>query len=161
MSASFSLYLKAPPTGILPAEPDPSGRTSGYRSLGNILDKVALVCRVNQGNTAQVTFTPMQAQDDIGTGAKPLANPVPIFYNADTASSDILVPQPFADDFQTDASVADKMVIFEFQVSELDIANGYSHIAIQTSASSSANVTSAEMIGVLRYQQQVPPSTLS
>lgn len=160
MSASFSLYVQAPPVGVLPAAADAAGRTSGYRSLRNILDKVALVCRVNQGNAAQVTFTPMQAQDDLGTGAKPLANPVPIFYNADTASSDVLVPQTFASNFQTDANVADKIVIFEFQVSELDIANGYGHIAIQTSASNAANVTSAEIIGRLRYQQQVPPSTL-
>ena len=160
MAGKFSLYVQAPPIGILPAAADAAGRTSGYRSLRNILDKVAIVCRVNQGNAAQVTFTPMQAQDDLGTGAKPLANAVPVFYNADTASSDVLVPQSYATDFQTDANLADKIVMFEFQTSELDLANGFGHIAIQTSASNAANVTSAEMIGILRFQQQVPPSTL-
>jgi hypothetical protein len=113
---------------------------------------------VNQGNAALVTFTPLQAKDSSGTGSKVIPA-VPVFYNADTSASDTLVAQANAANFQTDATLKDKIVMFEFQIAELDVSNGYGHIAIETSASNAANVTDAFLLSILKYQQVVPLSS--
>ncbi len=160
MSSKFSFFCQAPPIGLLPPAADAAGRTGAYKSLRGCGGKIALVCRVNQGNAAQVTFTPLQAKDSSGTGSKAISA-VPIFYNADTSASDTLVVQTNAANFQTDAAVKDKLVMFEFQVGELDLANGYNHIAVQTSASNAANITEAFMLSILKYQQSVPLSSVA
>ncbi len=155
MSQTFSFHTQAPPIQLLPAAADAAGRTGTYKSLRGCGGKIAIVCRVNQGNAAQVTFTPLQAQDSSGTGSKAIAA-VPVFYNADTSASDTLVQQTSAASFQTDANVKDKLVMFEFVVAELDVSNGFGHIAVQTSASNAANVTSAELLSIMKFQQSVP-----
>ena len=58
-----------PPVSLLPPAADAAGRTSSYRDLTNAL-KAYVVARVNQGNAAQVTFSILQGQDVLGTGAK-------------------------------------------------------------------------------------------
>jgi hypothetical protein len=135
---------------------DAAGRTGTYKSLRNCSGKVALVCRVNQGNAAQVTFTPLQATSSAGAGSKAIPA-VPIFFNINTTLSDTLVAQTNAANFQTDVGLTDKFVVFEFDPAELDMANGFNHIAIQTSASNAANITEAFMEYLGRYQQTAPP----
>jgi hypothetical protein len=156
MAKQFNFVYQAPPIGLLPPATDAAGRTGPYKSLRNVAGKVALVCRVNQGNAAQVTFTPLQAQDSSGTGSK-VISAVPVFYNADTTASDTLVAQTAAANFQTDATLKDKFVVFEFDPAELDMANNFNHIAIQTSASNVANITEAFMEALGRYQGATPP----
>jgi hypothetical protein len=160
MSKNFSIAYQAPPIGLLPPAADAAGRTGPYKSLRNVAGKVAVVCRVNQGNAAPVTFSVLQSKDSSGTGSKAigtLSNPQ-IFYNADTTSSDTLVGQVAATNFATDAALKDKIVIFDFDpASCLDLANSYSHIAVQTSASNASNITAAEMIAMATFQQTVPP----
>jgi hypothetical protein len=153
--ATFDLIYSAPPVGLLAPATDAAGRTGPYKHLRGVSNNVALICRVNQGNAAQVTFTPLQAKDSSGTGSKAIPI-VPVFYNSDTTTSDTLVAQPLAANFQTDATLKDKIVCFRFQVAELDLASGFNHIAIQTSSSNAANVTAAEMIAVGRFQQTIP-----
>lgn len=157
MSKQFNFVYQAPPIGLLAPAADAAGRTSGYKSLRNVSGKVALFCRVNQGNAAQVTFTPLQAKDSSGTGAKAVPS-VPIFFNSNTATSDTLAAQTAAASFQTDAGTNDKIVAFEFDPAELDLANGFNHIAVQTSASNAANITEAWFQALGRYQQAVPPA---
>lgn len=160
MSKQFQFSYQCPPIGMLPPAADAAGRTGPYKSLRNASGKVAVVCRVNQGNAAQVTFSVLQAKDSSGTGSKAVgtnANP-PIFYNADTTVSDTLVVQVPAATFQTDVALKDKIVVFEFDPADcLDLANGFNHIAVQTSASNAANITEAFMEYLGRFQQQVPP----
>jgi len=158
MSKQFQFSYQCPPIGLLAPAADAAGRTGTYKSLRNCSGKVALVCRVNQGNAAQVTFTPLQAQDSSGTGSKAIPA-VPIFFNADTSVSDTLVAQTAAASFQTTTTTKDKFVVFEFDPAELDMANGFNHIAIQTSASNAANITEAFMEYLGRFQQQVPPAS--
>lgn len=159
MSVQFSIVYQAPPIGLLTPAADAAGRTSTYKSLRNVSGKVALICRVNQGNAAQVTFTPLQAQDSSGTGSKAIPA-VPVFYNADTSASDTLAAQTAAASFEADAVTSkDKIVVFEFDPAELDMANGFNHIAIETSASNAANITSASMQALGRYQQAAPPAS--
>ncbi len=153
--SKFDLIYSAPPVALLAPAADAAGRTGAYKSLRGVSQSIALVCRVNQGNAAQVTFTPLQAKDSSGTGSK-VITAVPVFYNADTSVSDTLVAQGSAANFQTDATTKDKFVVFRFYPAELDLPNGFNHIAIQTSASNSANITEAFMIAVGRFQQTVP-----
>jgi hypothetical protein len=156
MSKQFNFVYQAPPIGLLAPAADAAGRTSSYKSLRNVSGKVAIVCRVNQGNAAQVTFTPLQAQDSSGTGSKVIPA-VPVFFNLDTSLSDTLVAQANAANFQADAGLKDKFVVFEFDPAELDMANSFNHIAIQTSASNAANITEAFMEALGRYQGVAPP----
>jgi len=152
---NFDLVYQSPPVGLLASQADAAGRTGPYKSLRNVSGLIVLVCRVNQGSTAQVTFTPLQAQDSSGTGSKAIPV-VPIFYNADTTVSDTLVAQAAAASFQTDATLKDKYVAFKFEAGNLDLANGFNHIAIQTSVSNAANITSAEMFAIGRFQGATP-----
>jgi hypothetical protein len=159
MSKQFQFSYQCPTISLLGAAADAAGRTSTYKSLRNCSGKVYIKCEVNQGNAAQVTFTPLQAQDSSGTGSKAIPS-VPIFYNADTSASDTLVAQTAAASFQADATTSKvKFVVFEFDPAELDMANGFNHIAIQTSASNAANITQAEMQYLGRYQQAAPPAS--
>jgi hypothetical protein len=158
MSKQFTTVYTIPPIGLLPPAADAAGRTSPYKSLRNINGKVAIICRVNQGNAAQVTFTPVQAQDSSGTNSKAIPA-VPIFVNGDTTVSDTLAVQASAASYQTSATLKDKIVVFEFDPAELDVSNGFNHIAIQTSASNAGNITAAHFQGIGSYQQQSPPAS--
>lgn len=160
MARQFSLSYELPPIGLLPPAADAAGRTSAYHSLKNCAGKAYLVCRVNQGNAAQVTFTPLQATDVSGSGSK-VISATQIFLAADTATADALVRQTDGANFQTSATLKDKIVVFEFDTSELDVANGFDCIAIQTSASNAANITAAEMLYKPRYAGATQPSSLA
>lgn len=157
MAKQFNFTYQCPTISLLGAAADAAGRTSTYKSLRNCVGILYIKCEVNQGNAAQVTFTPLQAKDSSGTGSKAIPA-VPIFYNADTTASDTLVAQAVAASFQADATTSKvKYVAFQFDPAELDMANGFNHIAIQTSASNAANITQAEMQYLGRYQQAAPP----
>lgn len=159
MAKQFQFSYQCPPIGILAPAADAAGRTTTiYKSLRNCSGKVALVCRVNQGNAAQVTFSPLQAQDSSGTNNKAIPA-VPIFVNSDTTVSDTLVAQTAAATYQTTAATKDKFVVFEFDPASLDLANGFNHIGLTTSASNAANITEAWMEYLGRYQQVAPPAS--
>jgi hypothetical protein len=158
MAKQFNFVYQAPPVVLLPAAADAAGRTGTYKSMRNVAGIVSLECHVNQGNAAQVTFTPLQAKDSSGTGSKVIPS-IQVFYNADTSVADALPAQANAANFQTDVALKDKVVIFQFDPAELDMANGFNHIAIQTSASNAANITYAEMRYLGRYQQAAPPAS--
>lgn len=161
MNKNFSMPEEVPVVGLLPSAADAAGRTSVYRSL-KFAHRAWLICRVNQGNAAQVTFTPLQAQDVSGTGSKAIGA-TPIFVNSNTALSDLLTKQgSSAANFQTDAGTNDKYVIFDIIPEDvLDVANGFRTIAVQTSASNAANITSAELQYTGRFQALQPPTTFN
>lgn len=159
MSRQFQFSYQCPPIGMLPPAADAAGRTGPYKYLGNSSGKVAVVCRVNQGNAAQVTFSILQATSSAGAGSKAITAS-PIFFNINTTLSDTLAVQTPAVNFQTDVGLTDKIVVFEFDPADcLDLVNGFNHIAVQTSASNAANITDAHMEYLGRYQQQVPPAS--
>jgi hypothetical protein len=158
MARQFSMPYQIPPVSLLPPAADAAGRTSPFRDLSNAL-KAYVVARVNQGNAAPVTFSVLQGQDVLGTGAK-AAGAVPVWLNAATASSDALAVQSPAASFQPSATVADKLVVFEI-VPEMcmDLVNGFRTLAVQTSASNAANVTSAELFVLGAYQGASAPTS--
>lgn len=158
MARQFSLPYQIPPVSLLPPAADAAGRTSAFRNLKNAM-KAYVVVRVNQGNAAQVTLSLLQGQDVSGTGAK-ATNVAPIWLNAATAVTDAYVVQAAAAALQTSATLADKIVVFEITPEScLDLANGFHTIAVSTSASNAANVTSAELFVLQAYQGASAPTT--
>jgi hypothetical protein len=104
----------------------------------------------------------MQAQDVAGTGAKVLANAVPIWSNLDTATSDTLIRRTDAVSYTTDAAVKNKQVIFEIDPALLDLNNGFDCVYVTTGASNAANITAGLfMLTELRYSQETPPSAIA
>ena len=152
MADQFSLIYQAPPVALLAPAADAAGRTSAYRDLRNA-HKAFVVCHINQGNAATVQLTLLQAQDVSGTNSKVLSSNVPIWFQANTATSDLNVGQAAATSFTTDAATNDKIVVFEIlPETALDVANGFKTIAVQTGASNAANITEALLIVAERYQ---------
>lgn len=157
MARQFSLPYQMPPDTLLAAATDAAGRTGAYVSLRNCL-KAWIVAKVNQGNAAQVTFSVLQAKDSAGGSSKAIAT-APIWANQDTAAADGNAVQTAGATFQTSAALKDKRVIFELTPDQvLDIANGFNHVALQTSASNAGNITSAELFVLPSYQGAAPPT---
>ncbi|QXZ79657.1 hypothetical protein [Rhizobium sp. L51/94] len=139
---------------------DAAGRSSDIVSLKHA-GKVYIVVSLSQGNAATVALTLMQAQDVSGTGAKAVANAVPIWANLDTSISDTLIRRTDAVSYTTDAGVKNKQVIFEIDPVNLDFNNGFDCVYFTTGASNAANITAALFIlADLRYQQETPPSAI-
>ena len=169
MPAPFRLWESAQIVQLLPPAADAAGRTSSYVSV-EFGQKSFLVCAVNQGNAAQVTFSPLQATDNLGTNSTGIGS-APIAYDADTSTatgSDQFVIEAAAASYQTDTAIKNKLVLFEIQPEEVlninNQSNGnplpFNHIAIQTSASNAANITAAWLVVMpLRDQRQNPPTT--
>jgi hypothetical protein len=161
MSKQFQFSYQCPPIGLIPPQAQ-SSLTGPYKSLRNSSGKVAIVVHINQGNAATVTLTPLQAQNSAGLNSKAVgtnASP-PIFYNSATTVSDTLVAQAAANSFTTDASVADKIVVFEFDPADaLDLNNGFNHIALQMNAGNAANIVEAHMEYLGRFQGAAPPAS--
>ncbi len=155
----FRLWEHGHPVLVLPAAADAAGRTSAYFSVRNA-HKVFIECVVNQGNAAQVMFTPLQATDNLGTGSKALTAAAPIVADLNTTASDTLAVAAAAVNYQTDVGLNPKFVIFEIDPAEsMDVNNLFDHLAIQTSASNAANITCAIFqLLPLRFQQQLPPA---
>ncbi|NVO13892.1 MAG: hypothetical protein HXX10_07635 [Rhodoplanes sp.] len=159
MARQYSVPEQIPFVEVLPIATDAAGRTGSYISLKNAL-KAWLVCEVNQGNAAQVTFTPLQAQDVAGTGSKAIAA-TRIHVNQDRAASDIGAWQAAAAALQLSATLKSKIAIFEIVPEQvLDVTNGFRTLTVQTSASNAANITKAMLVYLPAYMQAAPPSTL-
>jgi hypothetical protein len=142
---AFSLPAELPATQLLNPAADSAGRTSAYVTLKNAI-KAYIVVHLTQGNAATVALTPLQAQDVSGTGSKAI-NAVPIWSNLDTSLTSAVVSRTAAASYTTDAATKNKLVIFEIlPEAAMDVANGFTTIAIQTGASNAANITFAEIL---------------
>ncbi|MCK4412236.1 MAG: hypothetical protein KAY32_01700 [Candidatus Eisenbacteria sp.] len=112
---------------------------------------VYMVCKVAQGNAAQITWTPKQATAVAGTSSKALGTVVPIWSNEDTAASDALTAETAAVNFQTDAALKNKVVIFKIDPATLDKANGFDCVCMYAAASNAANLISVDYYLEARY----------
>ena len=106
MSRQIQMAAQFPPVVMLAPQADAAGRTSSYASFRNA-GKAWITALVNQGNAATVTLTLLQATSAAGAGAKVISNPVPIWLDDATTSSDALVAQSPATAFTTDANLSD------------------------------------------------------
>lgn len=144
--------------GLVPAA-DAAGRTSDWVSMKNV-GRMFVICYLDQGNAAQVTFTLLQATLVDGTGSKAITNDCPIWVNQDLATSDVLTRTTDAKVFQTSTAVKNKMVVFQVDPSALDVNNDFDCLAVSTSASNAANITSVLFVGDSYYKQETLPSII-
>ncbi len=168
MASQFSLPYQLPPVDLIPPQTTSTSVTStNYVNLRNCL-KAWIVVKINQGNAATVTITPVQATSLSGAGSKALGNSgltsqpgAQIWLVEPTASSDALVAQTPALNFTTDATVAAKEVIFEIVPEEfLDIPNGFNHLGLTIATSNTANVFTATIHIYGSFEGATLPTTL-
>lgn len=144
----------------MPNATDAAGRTGDYVSLKNAVCAWVEVA-ITQGNAATIALTIEQASAVAGTGSKAITATVPIWSNLDTAASDTLVRRTDAVSYTTDAGVKNKMVIFQIDPAQLDVANGFDCITVKTGASNVANLTGARYWLQSAYQQATPPAAIT
>lgn len=157
---SFTLPEQALPILALTPAADAAGRTSSYYSLRNA-HKAWAIFEITQGNAATVQCSVLQASSVGGAGSKAIGT-TRIWADLDTATLDALVRQTDAANFTTDAGLKDKLVVIEIDPEELDIANGFFAVAMETGASNAANITAGLLVLMpLRVASDPPPSALS
>lgn len=142
--------------GLLKPAADAAGRTGRWITVKDA-QRAWIVVYVDQANAATILLTPRQASAVAGTGSKVLTVPVQIWANLDIAASDVLVRQADAVNFTTDAGVKEKIVIFQIELSSLDLAGGFDCLTVLTGASNVANITSAFAELEARYAQATLP----
>ena len=144
--------------GALKPATDAAGRTGTWVSLKNALKAYAVV-HIDQGNAATIQISALQASAVAGTGSKAVT--VKIWSALDLATTDVLQAQADATSYTTDAAVKQKLVVFEFDPANLDVANGFNTITISTGASNVANLTQAVIYTIPdRYSGTPMPSAI-
>lgn len=133
---------------------DAAGRTSGYYSLKHATKAYAVVA-IKQGNAATVAISFEQATAVAGTSTKGFDAAKRIWASNDVDVTKDPVAVTAAAGYTTDAALKDKLVIFEIDPADLDVANGFDCIAITTGASNVANITAA----VLEIETSYPQAT--
>ncbi len=151
MTAFFDLIEEAHVTQLATPATDAAGRTSAYVNMG-LAQRVYLIAELAQGNAATVLLSVLQATSSAGAGVKALVNTAPIWANLDTTVDAFTRVSPDAVTYTTDAALKNKIVVFEVDADDLDIANGFKFVALSTGASNAANLTSILAIATnLRY----------
>jgi hypothetical protein len=113
---------------------------------------VTVLVHIAQGHADPVAITIEQATAVAGTGSKPIAKDVPIYLVADAAASDVWVAQTAGVAYTTSAALKHKLIAFEINAEDLDVAGGFDCITVKTAASNALNVTSAVyVLSDLRY----------
>lgn len=157
MSFSRSLIQQHTPVEVMNPATDAAGRT-GKWIHASMAAKFAIVVHITQANAATILLSVLQATKNDGTSSK--AGPsVQIASNLDTSVSDALVSQTAAATYTTDAALKNKIVVFELDATQLDLANSFDHFTISTGASNVANITQCEVIPLgMRYPGGTPPT---
>lgn len=166
MASQISLPYQFPPIDLISPQANGSAITTQvYASMRNAL-KAWIVVKVAQGNAATVAITPVQATSSSGAGSKAIGGAdtaAPIWLNDDTSlatGGDAFAAQAPALSFTTDATVKNKIVIFELAPEAvLDIPNGFNHIGLNIGASNAANIVTATLHIYGSYEGASVPSS--
>lgn len=132
-------------------------QTNGSALTGDYItmkeaNHVTVLVHINQANAATCAITIEQATAVAGTSSKALANAVPLYVVEDCATSDVWEQQTSAVAYTTDTALKHKLVAFEIDAEDLDVANGFDCITVKVGASNAANIVAAQYIaGKLRY----------
>ena len=141
---AFSLVAELPPFMLLYPQVD-AALTSAYVTLKNSV-KAYVVVYVQQANAATPSFSLLQAKDVSGTSSKAVSA-VPIWVNTDVSLTSALVSTTAAASYTFAAATKNKMVVFEvLPEAAMDIANGFTTLAVSSAGSNAANIIAAEII---------------
>lgn len=113
---------------------------------------VTVLVNINQ-TTADTSAITIEQGTDVAFGTnKALATEVPIYLVADCLTSDVWVRQTDAVAFTTSTAAKPKMVAFEIDAEDLDVAGGYDCLRVKVGASAAGNLVAAQYIaGKLRF----------
>ncbi len=145
------LFSAIPPTGALAS-------TGTVISLKNI-QKAYAVVYVTNTSSHTIIATPYQQTGVASTDAKVFANTLNIW----TSSSDGVLRKSSAATtftFAVTTTPDQKMAIFEIDMGQMDLANGFDCLSIQVTASSSLATYAALYAADMRYGQAVTPSVI-
>lgn len=130
------------------------GVTTDYISLKNV-HKLVAVFHLKQAVGHATGIDPVQANAVGGGGAKPITNAVPIWSNEDVAASAVMVRQTDAITYNVTNDVKSKIVTFEIDPAQLDVAGGFDCLAFTVDDSSQAtNFVSGMAYIIPRYPNQ-------
>jgi hypothetical protein len=115
---------------------------------------------VNLDTTASspCALTPLRATAVAPVGGVALANVVPIWVNADVATSDTLVRDTDAVNYTTNADALYKQVIFE--IDPANLGGAYDCIYMTVGALAATEAMCVEFFLETRYAQATPPSAI-
>jgi polyphosphate kinase 2 (PPK2 family) len=102
------------------------GKTSAYYSMAGIGRVLAVLTTDTIAQTKKATIQLMQAKDAAGTGAKVLGSAV--------------------EKVVADAAGENVFLTAEAKASDLDLANGYTHVAVQVSSDNAMAVNGAAVL---------------
>ncbi|WP_147565141.1 hypothetical protein [Clostridium tyrobutyricum] len=127
--------------------------TSNYVTLKNAVTATVVVNLAQAaGHATQISL--YQAQDIEGTGAKPLANDIPVLANEDVGASDTFVRQADGVSYTVANTAKNKQVIFHIDPAKLDINNEFTCLNVRVGASLQAtNFASGEFILENKYAE--------
>lgn len=137
------------------------GVTGDYVSLKNC-NKAYIVVKLTQAAAHATVLSPKQATAVAGTGVKVFANTLKINANEDVSASDTLAAQTAAVNYTVTADIANKVVVFEIDPSDLDTANDFDCITLVASDSSEAtNFIDVTYYLDMKYKEDVPPAAIT
>lgn len=136
------------------------GVTADYVTLKNA-HRAWIVVQLTQAVGHATVLSPKQASAVAGTGVKAISA-CRIWANEDTAASDTLVEQTAATTYTVTNDIKKKLVVFEINPEDFDVAGGFDVLGFATSDSSQAtNFVAATYWLANRYAQATPPTAIT
>ena len=137
------------------------GVTGDYVTLKNA-HRAWIVVQLTQAVGHATALTPKQASAVAGTGVKNLSVACRIWANEDTVASDTLVEQTAATSYTVTNDIKKKIVIFEIDPEDFDVAGGFDVLGLAVADSSQAtDFVSATYWLANRYLQATPPAAIT
>ncbi len=124
------------------------GATGTYISLKNVI-KCLVVVHCTDATTDTTAITLEQSTAVAGSGHTAITQVVPIWSNLDCSTSNTLTSRTAAVSYTTNASVKNKIVVFQVDPIKLDA--GYDVVNVVVGGSSASNSISAVYLLEMRY----------
>ena len=119
--------------------------------------KIWVVFHMAQGHAAQAVLSLYEATNVDGDDAQAITVSSHIWYNLD-CDTDIFTQADDADDYTLDIALKTKMVVFQFDASQLSA--GFDCVKGYVAASNILNIIGCQYILDNRYKQATPPSVI-
>ena len=119
--------------------------------------KIWVVFHMAQGHAAQAVLSLFEATNVAGDDAQAISVSSQIWYNLD-CDTDIFTHGEDADDYTLDVALKTKMVVFQFDASQL--SSGFKCVKGYAAASNALNIVGCQYILENRYKAATPPSVI-
>lgn len=162
MMTSTSLLTEwaKPVVGLDPIAP--SGSTPDYVSMKGYSRLSIIILAKNTTTVTGSAIALKQATNVAAAGEKALAINSPAFRNLDTGASDALAAFAVTGNtFNTDnTNSKNSMYVLDVQEGDLDVANNFDCVRLDTGNSVNATVTVLYLLWPAKYIRSVPPSAI-